>query len=79
VHEEGFDDRGYRDKPMMKNCEWSLCANWAQWMATYPDKRLRFLCCVHETELAKENLERDLKNQIKFTFVGSVPLGFDRT
>jgi hypothetical protein len=66
---------------LMKECEWSGCHQWAQWVASYPlpSKIKRLLCNVHQVELAKENDSRAEDRKIKFLFAGAIPSGIDHT
>lgn len=61
----------------MMPCNWSGCSNWAQWVATYPNKSRRALCAGHKQILEQTDKEQHLlpEDQIKFQFVGAIPDG----
>lgn len=55
----------------MRFCEWGVkCGDWAQWRATWPDKRVLLFCDAH-----KKIHEETHDEQVKYNFVGAVPAG----
>jgi len=56
---------------IFKTCEWSNCIQWAQYVATYPDNRIRIFCADHADEFRR--MEPDSK--VKIRFVGAMPDG----